>query len=296
MRYFLSLAKMGSVSKAAELHHISPPAFSKAMKILESEVGQTLIVPHGRGIILTDHARRLVPAIEEIVNRIDRIPRLAHIDPLLSVEADTPTLKVATFEVFSTHFFERAVSEAFSAHLCTVFEMIPGQMEDAVASRIVDLAITYIPIPHPELDFVRIQEVQMGIFAAAKASYSCETHALPFVVPISPIAGSPSKVKGLDGWPDDAFPRNIRHRVAMLETALGLCRQGLAVAYIPRFIARLHNETVKSTYQLAELPLPERFPKKKAYAYIIKRKSDQEGALLKKMAVMVRKICHSFDL
>lgn len=29
------------------------------------------------------------------------------------------------------------------------------------------------------------------------------------------------KVRGLDGWPDEAFPRNFRYKVEMLETALG---------------------------------------------------------------------------
>jgi len=39
----------------------------------------------------------------------------------------------------------------------------------------------------------------------------------------------------------------------MLETAMGLCREGLAVAYIPKFSARLHNEMVRADLQLTSM-------------------------------------------
>src|SRR4051812_4169926 len=81
IRYFLSLARTGSMSKAAELHHISPPAFSKAMRVFEGEVGQKLLVPSGRGILLTDQARALVPLLTEAVEKLDSIQQLARRAP-----------------------------------------------------------------------------------------------------------------------------------------------------------------------------------------------------------------------
>ena len=289
IKYFLSLAKTGSVTKAAELHHISPPALSKAIKVLEGELNERLIVPDGRGILLTDRARILVPVLQDIIKKLDAV--LERADQPEGISRENKFLKIATFEVFSTHFMERALITKLQDCSCLVYEMTPGRMEQAVASREVDFAITYIPIPRAELDHLRIQIIEMGVFGANKKHQEILENKTPFVVPVTPLEGSPNKVRGLDGWPDDAFPRRVRYQVEMLETALGICRQGLAVAYIPKFIARLHNDLVKPEYQLFEKALPKRFPVRKEYVYLVKRKTDLEDQLAKKIGAAIRGIC-----
>ncbi|MBL7542762.1 MAG: LysR family transcriptional regulator [Bdellovibrionaceae bacterium] len=288
IRYFLSLVKTGSMTKAAELHYISTPALSKAIKVLEGELNEKLVVPDGRGILLTDRARVLAPKLEEILKKLDALIDRTDIAENL---ADQNVLKIATFEVFSTHFMERALSSSFKDKACLLYETIPGQMEQAVARRDADFALTYIPIPHPELDHLRVQVIEMGIYGLKKTFDEFSEHQTPFVIPTAPIEGSPNKVRGLDGWPDDAFPRNVIYRVAMLESALGICRRGLAVVYIPKFIAKLHNEIVKPEFQLEEKPLPKRFPIRKEYVYLVKRKTDLEDDVAKKLGMVLRKIC-----
>ena len=283
IRYFLSLSQTGSLTKAAELHHISPAAFSKAMKVFEVEVGETLILPHGRGLILTDYARSIVPELTSIIKQIDQIKE-KKID-------STQRLRIATFEVFSTHFMSHAVREQFQDYKIEVQELVPGKMEEAVALGKADIALTYIPIPHPELDFLKVQEIEMGVFGKAKLFDQYDLSDIPFAAPLGPVEGSPNKVRGLDGWPDEAHPRNIQYQVTLLETALGLCREGLAVAYIPKFIAKLHNETVKASYQIEQMKLPKAFPKRHDFVYLIKRKSDMEGTVAKKMGQAIRKYC-----
>jgi len=200
-------------------------------------------------------------------------------------------LRIATFEVFSTHFMTKALSEFFPDYRCDLHEAIPGKMEELVATGKVDLALTYIPIPHSDLDHLRVQEIEMGIFGKINLGNNQDNSNLRFVVPISPIEGSPNKVRGLDGWPDDAFPRNSFYQVGMLETALGLCREGLAVAYLPKFVVNIHNEIIKREHQLTELPTPKNFPKTKSFVYLVKRKTDVEGAESKRLAQAIRKLC-----
>lgn len=287
MRYFLSLARTGSITKAAELHSISPPAFSKAIRIFQEEVGHELTLPSGRGLVLTDYARSLVPAIENIILQMDLIKKNADIQ----VRERGKHLRIATFEVFSTHFMTKALSEFFPDYRCDLHEAIPGKMEELVAAGKADLALTYIPIPHSDLDHLKVQEIEMGIFGKQSKEDHKDYSETPFVVPISPVEGSPNKVRGLDGWPDDAFPRNSFYHVGMLETALGLCREGLAVAYLPKFVVNIHNEIVKRDLQLVELPMPKNFPKAKSFVYLVKRKTDVEGAESKRLAQAIRKYC-----
>lgn len=287
IRYFLSLAKTGSITKASELHHISAAAFSKAIKVFESEVGEPLTTPQGRGLILTDYAKALVPKLESIIRQIESIH-----EGMGAVDG-RKTLRVATFEVFSTHFMARAIRDSFHDFRCEIHEAIPGRMEEAVASGKSDLALTYIPIPHPDLDFLEVAKIEMGIYGNCKLVTGDDYAALPFAAPVSPIEGSPNKVQGLDGWPDDAFPRNIQFHVEMLQTALNLCSSGLAVAYLPKFVVELHNDMTKTSLNLKKFEVPRGFPKTRDYVYLVKRKSDQEGAAAKKLAQALRKICSS---
>lgn len=287
MRYFLSLARTGSITKSSELHGISPAAFSKAIRVFQEEIGHELTLPSGRGVILTDYAKSLVPEIEKIIQQIDQIKQ----------NADTHCrergkyLRIATFEVFSTHFMTKALGEFFKDYKCDLHEAIPGKMEELVATGKADLALTYIPIPHSDLDHLKVQEIEMGVFGKQSLTSISNYSDTRFVIPISPVEGSPNKVRGLDGWPDDAFPRNIFYRVGMLETALGLCREGLAVAYLPKFVVNIHNEIVRREHQLTELPTPKNFPKTKSFVYLVKRKADVEGAESKRLAQAIRRFC-----
>lgn len=286
MRYFLSLAKTSSVTKSAELHGISPAAFSKAMRVFQEEIGQELTLPSGRGVVLTDHAKALVPAIEEVLRQVDSLrTRSGH------RAGHEKHIRVATFEVFSTYFMTKTLKEYFPEYRCDIHEAIPGKMEELVARGKVDLALTYIPVPHGELDHLKVQEIEMGIYGKGQLLEKFDYSTVPFVLPISPVDGSPNKVRGLDGWPDDAFPRNASFHVGMLEAALGLCREGLAVAYLPKFIVQMHNEVVRPSFQIKELPLPKKFPKTKSFVYLVKRKSDVEGTSSKRLAQAIRKYC-----
>jgi DNA-binding transcriptional LysR family regulator len=273
IRYFLTLAQTGHLGQAAELHLISAPAFSKAMKIFADECGVELFVPQGRGILLTDQARALVPALQDIVERIDNLRKPVELGE---------RIRIASFEVFSTYFMEEMLAEYFPDKRVLLLEMTPGKMEAAVVSREVDFAITYNPIPHQDLDFLKIQRIEMGIFGKKLN--------LPFVIPVGRVDGSPSKVRGLDGWPDDKFPRKVQYEVELMETALGICRKGLAVAYLPKFVVRMHNQKVKADQRLEEFSLPAGLMRVGDYVYLVKRKSDSEGNVAKKISAAIRKL------
>lgn len=282
IRYFLTLSETGHLGRAAELHRISAPAFSKAMKIFSQEMGVDLFIPQGRGIILTDKARELVPGLQEIVKKLDSLVR-----PETSSQEK---LRIATFEVFSTYFMEELLPNLFPGKDVLLLEKIPGKIEAAVADGLVDFAFTYNPVPRPELDFLKIQKIEMGIFGR-KNLLPKKFEELPFVIPVSQVEGSPSKVRGLDGWPDDRFPRNILYEVELMESAMGLCRRGVAAAYLPRFIVSLHNKRVRPEYRLEEIPSPPKLKTVGNFVYLVKRKSRIEDAVVKKLAAGIRRIC-----
>ncbi len=286
LRYFRVLSETGSMRKAAELLRISPAALSKSMRLLCEETGLTLFVPQGRGLVITDSGKQFSQRISPLLDELDHA-----LNPAQEHRRLNSRLAIGTFEVFSTYFMGQVLKDEFQDYEIHLQELIPGQMEEALASGSVDLAITYIPIPHPQLDFLKVTSLKMGLFWKGSTFDSHDLSEIPFAVPISPIQGSPTKVQGLDGWPEHRFPRFAKYQCAMMETALELCRQGLAAAYLPVFVVELHNKLVKDTYKLLEKPLP-RGASSMQDVYLMKRKSSPEGPEAKKLARSLRLFIH----
>jgi DNA-binding transcriptional LysR family regulator len=69
IRYFCTFADTGSLVRASELLRVSQPALSKALRLLEAEVGCKLMEPDGRGLRLTESGRQLKAAAHPLLNQ-----------------------------------------------------------------------------------------------------------------------------------------------------------------------------------------------------------------------------------
>lgn len=83
LKVFVEVAQSGSVTRAAEALHLTPPAVSMQVKELESQVGLTLFDREGRRLSLSTageyflvHARRLLNALRDAEHAMARLQRL----------------------------------------------------------------------------------------------------------------------------------------------------------------------------------------------------------------------------
>ena len=72
LRYFLEVAREGSVTHAAQRLHISQPALSKPIKDLEAELGKKLFVRSSFSVRLTDEGMLLHRRAEDILDMVDK--------------------------------------------------------------------------------------------------------------------------------------------------------------------------------------------------------------------------------
>ena len=87
-RVFLTIAKYKSFQKAAELHHVTPPAISHLVKQLEKEFGFSLFVRNRRRVSLTTAGETLHSSIADIVKREDALRQLvAEVNGLVHVHS-----------------------------------------------------------------------------------------------------------------------------------------------------------------------------------------------------------------
>jgi DNA-binding transcriptional LysR family regulator len=288
LRYFLAISQSGSMSKAAEILHVSQPALSKVTRLLQEELGVQLIRHVGRQIILTEQGLKLCLKAEKLISQFDQIKNELEDNQLVQ----NNEIKIATFEVFSTYALDFLNHIDWNENTLTMHEVLPGELEESVANCSVDFGLTYMPVPHPTLEHLKIGTVEMGVFGRAGSFPALKQNELPFVVPVNPLHSSPSRVRGLDGWPDDAYPRKIKYKVTLMETALELCRQGRAVGFFPLFVIQLHNKQIDKEFKLVRKPsiYPGRVCK--TDVYVVKRKSDVENKQIKQLAKGIRLICN----
>lgn len=286
LKYFCAVAEAGSVRGAAELLNVSPPALSKAIHILEDELGIKLFVRSGRSILLTDAGFRLAEKSRAILQDIEKLKSSAEEE-----RSAVHELKIATFEVFSTYFLRALEMAGWGENPLTIHDVVPGELERALIERHVDVGITYMPVASPDLDFLKITSIEMGVYTSKSAFPGATQRDLPFVVPVNPLYGAPSRVRGLDGWPDDAYPRNIRYQVTLLESALELCREGRAAGYFPSFVVQAHNRQVRDEFQLARRSSPYKGRVCLTDVFLVKRKTDHESKTMKQLAKAIRLMC-----
>ncbi|WP_019392374.1 LysR family transcriptional regulator [Priestia filamentosa] len=73
LRYFLTVAREGSITGAANFLHVTQPTLSRQLKDLEQELGKKLFIRSNHRIILTDEGMLLRKRAEEIVDMIDKL-------------------------------------------------------------------------------------------------------------------------------------------------------------------------------------------------------------------------------
>ena len=283
LRQFCVIHETGNLRKAADLLSISHSGLSKSMKMLEQEVGFPLFHASGRGIVISDEGHRLYKHSKLILSQVETL--------LGGDVPDSEVLRIGSFEVFTTYFMGPLLSEYLSASEVEIHELVPGRLEEALLFNKIDLGITYEPVPRKGIEYIKVASLLMGAFALKGRFKGMGLDQIPFIVPVTPLEGAPSGVKGRDAWPDEKIKRNIRYRVDLLATGLEIARQGLGAVFIPRFLAKLHNVAITSKGKLEPLLLPKSVAGVKRDIYIVKRESTGENESIRQIAKALRRIC-----
>lgn len=72
LRYFLAIAREGSLTNAANFLHLSQPSLSRQMKELEEELGEKLFIRGSHGVSLSGEGMILRKRAEEIVSMVEK--------------------------------------------------------------------------------------------------------------------------------------------------------------------------------------------------------------------------------
>ena len=140
LRVFAEVARHGSMARAAEMLHLTPPAVSMQIKELEGQVGLPLFDRQGRTVALSTagedflvHAKRLLAALKEADDAMARMKRVER--GLLTIGM------VSTAKYFVPHLLARFHDEHLGVDLRLRVVGNREQLVALMASGEVDLCI-----------------------------------------------------------------------------------------------------------------------------------------------------------
>lgn len=140
LRYFIKVAEMESLTRAAEALHIAQPALSQQMRILEAELGVRVFERGPRGVTPTEagkrllaEARRLLEQVGSIAERV-RSPSDPEGQVVLGVGQSIGSMLMAPL-------LERA-AERLPRVRIQVRELLGGLLQDLIRSGGIDFALS----------------------------------------------------------------------------------------------------------------------------------------------------------
>jgi len=284
LRYFRTVIDAGGVTRAADVLHMSPGALSKALHRFEEDLGHKLLKRSGRNLVMTEVGERLYRRSTRLLE--EHASLLADLDT--AVSGPPTNIRIASFEVFTTCFMAHTLQQHLPEAEVEVLEVLVGQIERAVVDRTVDYGLTYVPVPSDQLSFRRIGRLELGVFGLRSAFAGAPFEELPFVVPVNRVQLPSGERMGIDGWPYHRFPRRVKYRVTLMQTAIELACRGMAVLVAPHFVAALHNTTAKRSRQLCRFPNPKGMEKLHQQLHLICRNDDRDEPRTRSLAATLR--------
>lgn len=280
LKQFCAIVETGSLIKASELLHITHSALSKSMKILQEEIGITLLRPSGRGITPTDPGLQIYQRAKEFLEQENNLFKLNKNTTISSV-------KIGAVEIFLLCMAEQFKKHSLENNSITLLDLNPGEMEQMIANRQLDFGITYAPFPMEQVEIIEIGKYRLGCYYLKDSFAEVDISEIPFAVPSQALPINPLGVKERDGWIDSLYPRNKKYSVNLLSTAIELTLQGLCAIYIPDFLARKINSARKSAEALVEYTLSKN-QKNSQRVFILRHKDQKETPIFRQLLKTVK--------
>jgi LysR family nitrogen assimilation transcriptional regulator len=159
LRYFASVARAGSFSRAAEELRIAQPALSRRIRELEETLGKPLLVRHGRGVRLTAAGALVLQRAEEIQQLVAQLEAESQGDEVMrgSVSLGVPPaagLLIAPPVI--AHFAEAQPDVALH-----VREGISSLIHEWLGEGRIDVGVVYNPLPVEGIEVLPILRERM---------------------------------------------------------------------------------------------------------------------------------------
>ncbi len=242
LRYFLEVARELSFTRAASNLHVSPPAVSRSVALLERSVGRRLLARTRRRVALTADGEVLKGRAQRVFDEIER----AKLDLAGAGPEGPAMLRVASREMITNYLFADVLLDfqrRFPGTRFGLYDLEPKEMAEALRKDEAEIAFYYTEIPDPGLESSLLGRLKSHVYSSKSLLRRCgrprgvaETLGLPWIAPryfhSDPAAPAP------DGFPDQRLRRRVVFFAEFLETHRRFVIDGVAVGVLPDLVMK----------------------------------------------------------
>ncbi len=155
LRYFLTVAREESITKASEVLHITQPTLSRQLSQLEEEVGVTLFHRGSRRTALTSEGMLLRRRAEEILQLVDKTEKeLIEQDEQIEGNISIGCGEIASVQLLPRLF--RKFRETYPRVRFDIFTATADLVKEQMDKGLIDIGLLLEPVDMGKYDFIRL--------------------------------------------------------------------------------------------------------------------------------------------
>ncbi len=278
-RVFYTVAKCGSLTKAADELFISQPAVSQAIKQLESQLGGKLFNRLARGMELTESGgKQMFEIVSEVIEKLDKAEKSFS----QLKKSASGAIRISASDTVTRYYLMKYIKEYHEMYpnvTMTFTDSSSRKSLDLIKSDKADVAFVNLPIEDSAVEFTGQTGKIHDVFAASKK--------------FSNLFGKEIDLKTIGNYPIllldtttttrmeiDRFTHDMNIYIApefelsSAELMISMAKSGLGIACIPREYIQSELESG----ELTELNVTPQFPIR-AIGVVVNKKRDYSFAL-----------------
>lgn len=162
LRYFLTVVREESITKAADVLHITQPTLSRQLAQMEDEMGVKLFDRGTRKIVLTNEGLLLRRRAEEILELVDKTER----EVTEQEEAVEGTVSIGCGDLGAVQMLPelfQSFNERYPAVAFDLYTATADHVRDQMERGLIDVGLLLEPVNMEKYDFIRLNQKEQWV-------------------------------------------------------------------------------------------------------------------------------------
>jgi DNA-binding transcriptional LysR family regulator len=246
LKYFLTVAREESITKAAEILHITQPTLSRQLMQLEEDLKVQLFTRGKTKIVLTEEGMLLRRRAEEIVELADRTEReFGEQDSLIGGE-----IFIGAGEANAMHVMANLMKKFSNDYPQVKYNLYSGNADDIkerIDKGLIDIGLLMEPVNIEKYDFIRLPNKEIwGVLMQKDSHLAKKEYAEPedlIHLPIINTGRSIVQNEILNWFGIHNEKLNIIATYNLIHNAAIMVEEGLGYAVCLEKLVKIYDET-----------------------------------------------------
>ncbi|MDA9472528.1 LysR family transcriptional regulator [Enterococcus sp. 5H] len=178
LRYFITVAQEGTISKAANMLHLTQPTLSKQLMELEEELGVILFIRGNRKITLTEEGSYLVSQAKEILTLVEKTT-----SNLSKEEHISGDIHIGAGESHAMSFLAKIIHQLINNYPDVKIHLHSGnadELSEKLDNGLLDFVLVIEPVDKKKYNFIQLPAKDCwGLLVPSNSDLASKEYIMP---------------------------------------------------------------------------------------------------------------------